>query len=694
MKRPLDSLFIYMILREKSTLLLIIFWALLITASCARRGAPTGGPKDSIPPTLVKMNPALGRVNFKGDELELQFSELIEARDLKKELIINPNVKDYKFYVSKRSLFITLDEALRDSTTYTFNFREGIKDITERNPAENVVMAFSTGAFLDSFQVIGNVKQLLTGKPAEDVVVGLYATTDTLDIFNSSPMYLTKTDQEGNYLINYIREGNYKIYAFNDQNNNLKYESNTEALGFKAQPVALLPDSVTERMEVDSLTLADSTSQALFYGKKTNLHLVKKDIRPLRVQSSRPNGKYYEIKFNKPLQSFTVRSEASDFSEATKSYVEDSLKVTVKDSLPKYLFSNFQEQQQTVRIYNTLRQDSLKIYLTAQDSVGQQISDSVFYIKFSDTRRKAEELTQQTQTRQPEITQTIEAEVMFNKPIVQINTDSILLVYDTLATIPIRYDTALQWNSHNDVLTFYKKINKQELLSEIIASKIRNDSTAFELRQSREQQYIDSLKASQRIEKQLQYLTAIVDIQNSPGKEKLLDSIRTIENEEAQRRLINRLADTISVTQSYQRSYNREEVMASMGPLTLYMAPGSFISVEGDSSKEVRQNYGFKKQENYGTIKGKIDTEYPSFVVQLLDKNYTVMAESNRRNSYSFALIQPGEYMLRILIDSDEDGQWEEGSILQNQEPEPVIFFEQKNIALKANWEITQDLAF
>ncbi len=680
-------------LEVKSTLLLIIFWALLLTASCARRGAPTGGPKDSIPPTLVKMNPALGKVNFKGDELEMQFSELIEARDLKKELIINPNVKDYKFYVSKRSVFIELNEKLRDSTTYTFNFREGVKDITERNPAENVVMAFSTGAFLDSFQVVGNIKQLLTGKPAEDVVVGLYSTADTLTIFDSSPMYFTKTDKEGNYLINYIREGTYKIYAFDDQNDNLKYESNTEALGFKTSPVALLPDSITQAVAVDSLALADSASQ-VFYGKKIDLYLSKKDIRPLRVQSSRPNGKYFEIKFNKPLASFTVRSDTSDISAATKKYVKDSLQVNLQDSLPKYLFSNFQEQQQTIRIYNTLRQDSLKIYMSARDSVEQQISDSVFYIKFAETRRKAEDLTQQTRTQQPEITQTIEAEVVFNKPVVRVNTDSILLVYDTLVDIPVRYDTALQWNSHADVLTFYKKINKQALFSDIIASKIKNDSLTFKVRQSREKIYIDSLKTSQRLEKQLQYLEAIVDMQNDPVKEKLRDSIRRLENEDAQQQLINRLADTISVTQNYQKSYSREEVMASLGPLTLYMAPGSFISVEGDSSKEVRQNYGFKKQENYGTIKGKIETEYPSFIVQLLDKNYTVVAESRRRNSYAFPLIQPGEYMLRILIDSDEDGQWESGSILQNQEPEPVIFFEQKNIVLKANWEISQDLSF
>ena len=37
--------------------LLFIFYILIILASCARRGTPTGGAKDSIPPILLKALP-------------------------------------------------------------------------------------------------------------------------------------------------------------------------------------------------------------------------------------------------------------------------------------------------------------------------------------------------------------------------------------------------------------------------------------------------------------------------------------------------------------------------------------------------------------------------------------------------------------------------------------------------------------
>src|SRR5690606_38194015 len=127
--------------------------------------------------------------NFSADEIALEFDEYIEARSLKQDIIINPPVKEYDFYVNRSTLVIELNEDLQENTTYTFNFRGAIKDISEQNPAENVVMAFSTGSKLDSFQVQGQVKDLFTNQPSEDVLVALYPEGDTLNPFEDPPMY-------------------------------------------------------------------------------------------------------------------------------------------------------------------------------------------------------------------------------------------------------------------------------------------------------------------------------------------------------------------------------------------------------------------------------------------------------------------------------------------------------------------------
>ncbi|HZB12634.1 MAG TPA: Ig-like domain-containing protein, partial [Chryseolinea sp.] len=64
----------------------------LFALSCARQTAPTGGPKDSIPPTLITSIPKAGQINFKGNSIELTFSEPIFLNNPKDELLITPAI--------------------------------------------------------------------------------------------------------------------------------------------------------------------------------------------------------------------------------------------------------------------------------------------------------------------------------------------------------------------------------------------------------------------------------------------------------------------------------------------------------------------------------------------------------------------------------------------------------------------------
>ena len=50
--------------------------ALLICAlfsQCARRGSPTGGPKDETPPVMLRAEPPQKTVNFKEDRIRIYF---------------------------------------------------------------------------------------------------------------------------------------------------------------------------------------------------------------------------------------------------------------------------------------------------------------------------------------------------------------------------------------------------------------------------------------------------------------------------------------------------------------------------------------------------------------------------------------------------------------------------------------------
>ena len=95
-----------------------------------------------------------------------------------------------------------------------------------------------------------------------------------------------------------------------------------------------------------------------------------------------------------------------------------------------------------------------------------------------------------------------------------------------------------------------------------------------------------------------------------------------------------------------------------------------------------------KKIDALSSVRGKINTNYQHFTIQLIDKNGKIVAESSNKGSFEFTHVKPDTYTLRVLIDENGDGLFEKGSYLEKIRPEK-IFFHPSPILLKANWEIT-----
>ena len=116
----------------------VIYFISIAGTGCAQIGAPTGGPKDSIPPELVNAVPKLMATNFKGNKIILNFNEYIDVQDITNNLLVSPLPKinptvEYKL----KSVTVKLKDTLIDNTTYTINFGNAIKDNNEGNPFRN-----------------------------------------------------------------------------------------------------------------------------------------------------------------------------------------------------------------------------------------------------------------------------------------------------------------------------------------------------------------------------------------------------------------------------------------------------------------------------------------------------------------------------------------------------------------------------
>ena len=69
-------------MRKKLSIIIIVILWVVSTTHCAKRGTPTGGAKDSIPPVLVSANPSLNKVNFDAEKVVLVFDEYIQLKDI------------------------------------------------------------------------------------------------------------------------------------------------------------------------------------------------------------------------------------------------------------------------------------------------------------------------------------------------------------------------------------------------------------------------------------------------------------------------------------------------------------------------------------------------------------------------------------------------------------------------------------
>lgn len=227
--------------------LLLLFIIGFLVQSCARVGSPVGGPKDSLAPKFLGSNIDSTRINVKRDirELRLDFDEYITLKDVSKNLIISPPIKNIKRIlpsnIANKYVLIQWTDTLTANTTYNFNFGNSIVDNNESNILRYFNFAFSTGDKLDDLYISGEVKDALAIKKQaagteNKLVVGLYQVKDTMN-YKQKPYYITKVDTDGYYELNYLSPGKYKIIAFEDENGNSMYDPGKEKVGFQKEVV-------------------------------------------------------------------------------------------------------------------------------------------------------------------------------------------------------------------------------------------------------------------------------------------------------------------------------------------------------------------------------------------------------------------------------------------------------------------------
>ena len=319
--------------------LLALLALVALLESCAAVAPPLGGPRDRTPPRRISSSPDSAARNVKQQFVRLTFSEPVVTKDLSKNLLITPQLPDdnpYKLREDRSAITLLFEKPLDPNTTYSFNFREGVVDITEGLPAKNAALTFSTGPELDSGRVSGSLTDVLTARTVEGASIGLYRVADTAGVRKGRPYYTVLTDKEGKFNLNFLKAGDYNLYAVADKNNNGRYDD--------GEKIAYLPAPVT---------IAGSTGAAV------PLVLTQPDQRPPLLTTRTPSPAQLRFSFNEGLRTASLAplsaTAAAAVAEATQ----------------------LADRGRTVVVYKTPAVGDGRYLLTATDSTGNTSLDTL-----------------------------------------------------------------------------------------------------------------------------------------------------------------------------------------------------------------------------------------------------------------------------------------------------------------------------
>lgn len=409
-------------------ILLFLLTLPVLLQNCAQVAQPPGGKKDTLAPKLVTSLPKQRELNYGGKSVELEFDEYVNSENLQQKVTITP--QDSNTFIVKslpKGVRLNFAKPLQPNTTYTINFSDGIKDITERNVATESKIVFSTGPAIDSLYLTGNVADDETRLPLLNFVVGLFGPNDTLPINRKRPAYFARTDSMGNYRIENVKAGQYKVYGFDDKDLNLVNNTAGERVAFR-DSVVNLNRNVTDRSGA-----------------------------PVNMVAFRGYGK--------PRIS---RRERTD----------ETLGLELSSGIASYRFTyqkpgdtliSFLESPRMIRLFrpaNRAAGDTLNLTVVAEDSVGN-VTELKERVYFSPLRTRAKNRTPlkaeiAPPTGEP-LDNNLEFTLTFNKPVLRYSTNLIIIGPDS--TKPLKLDsTNFTWSNRFSRLVIKRQTNLHDTL--------------------------------------------------------------------------------------------------------------------------------------------------------------------------------------------------------------------------------------
>ena len=115
----------------------------------------------------------------------------------------------------------------------------------------------------------------------------------------------------------------------------------------------------------------------------------------------------------------------------------------------------------------------------------------------------------------------------------------------------------------------------------------------------------------------------------------------------------------------------------------------AFAGINGLHTNKQEIALNIKSLESYATFYLIMKHLQGNEIVELLDKDEKVIRTAPAEAETVFRYLNPGDYFLRLFIDTNGNGKWDTGNYIDKRQPEEMFYFQYK-ITMRAFWDIEE----
>jgi hypothetical protein len=247
----------------------------VLTMSCAGERSPDGGPIDTNPPVIVSTNPPNYTTRFNGNSITIEFNKYVDHRTVEGSVFTSPSLGTLKYDWSGREVEIEFFEKLRRSTTYVVTIGTDAADLNNHNKmVQAYTLAFSTGDDIDHGSIAGKIFSRKESDSPLGVMIFAYRlhdlNADTLNPASSKPDYVTQTGKNGEFALQHLSFGVYRVCAVRDEYKNLLYDPEVDDYAAASSDIAVTPADTLRSDIWLKLAKEDTTAPRLVKVAPTN----------------------------------------------------------------------------------------------------------------------------------------------------------------------------------------------------------------------------------------------------------------------------------------------------------------------------------------------------------------------------------------------------------------------------------------